>query len=243
MNPGRFILEARDLFRTVRDGDSEKAIIRGFSFNFERGEIYNIMGPSGSGKSSLLRMFNRLDEASDGQVLFEGAEYQSYHPCELRRRIGYMFQTPYLFPGSIRENLLYPDSGLSDTRLRELITGIKLDPNLLDTDTDNLSLGEKQRIALARLLAAGPSMVLLDEPTSALDPGNTLAIEELIRNIARRHELTVIMVTHNPEQAVRMGGEALLLYKGELAEWGGSDQVVNNPRTEIGRRYKEKDCG
>ena len=112
---------------------------------------------------------------------------------------------------------------------------------MLDLPVDNLSVGEMQRVALARLLASEPEVALLDEPTSALDPGNTDAVEKLIRDIVDKRGLTVVMVSHDPEQVLRMKGEALLMVAGKLVESGPCEQVVNEPQTKLGRQYRDRE--
>jgi len=223
------------------DAPDGKVIIDDFSFNFISGNIYTILGPSGAGKTSLLRLINRLDEPTGGEVIFESKAQSEYSPCSLRCKIGYLFQTPHLFPGGVEDNIRFANSGISKDRLRTLLEQVHLAPELLSVSSEKLSVGEKQRVALARLLATGPTVVLLDEPTSALDPSHTEGIENLIRELAGSGKLTVIMVTHNPEQALRMGGESLLLVSGRLVEHGSAEQVVRQPQTELGRRYQSRE--
>ena len=234
------VLELRGLSRTI-DAPDGKVIIDDFSFSFLRGNIYTILGPSGAGKSSLLRLINRLDEPTGGEVIFDSKVQGEYSPCQLRRKIGYLFQTPHLFPGGVEENIRFANSSISTDKLRTLVDHVHLSPELLSVPGEKLSVGEQQRVALARLLATGPMVVLLDEPTSALDPSHTEGIENLIRELADSGELTVIMVTHNPEQALRMGGESLLLVSGRLVEHGSAEQVVRHPKTELGRRYQSRE--
>ena len=233
------ILEVTGLSRIVRVHDRPKKIIDDFSFSFGMSKIYNILGPSGSGKSSLLRLFNRLDEPSGGRIIFKGKDYQNYSACELRRRVGYLFQIPHLFRGTVRDNLLFANPGLTDRQIQKLFSQARVDRKLNDINIGNLSVGEKQRVALARLLAIDPEIILLDEPTSALDPANTEAIENLINCLIDEKRLTAIVVTHNPQQAIRLGGETLLLFEGKLIEWGTSERVVYDPRTEVGRRFSK----
>jgi putative ABC transport system ATP-binding protein len=111
---------------------------------------------------------------------------------------------------------------------------------MIDRDVETLSIGEKQRVALARLLATNPEVVLLDEPTSALDPSYTESIENLVKTIVRQMSLTVIMVTHNPQQALRIGGETILMVAGRLVESGPCERVIKDPQTEEGYLYKAK---
>ena len=162
-------------------------------------------------------------------------------PCELRRRVGCLFQTPYLFEGTVRDNIRYANAGLTDEELVSLACRAQIAGELIDADVDSLSVGEKQRVALARLLATGPSVALLDEPTASLDPGHSQAIESLIGSTVDETGLTVVMVSHSPEQAIRMGGEALLMVNGRLVESGPSDQVINRPGTELGRKYRDRE--
>jgi putative ABC transport system ATP-binding protein len=172
--------------------------------------------------------------------LFHGTSIADIDPCELRRRIGYLFQVPHLFEGSVTDNIRYAHPETTDENIRHLAERIQIEPSMINSPIDNLSEGEKQRVAIARLLATNPEVILLDEPTSALDPTRTEVIENLVRKIVSEDGITALMVTHIPEQAVRMGGDTLLLVNGSLVEHGPSGDVVNNPQTEQGRQYREK---
>ena len=240
MPANEIILEATSLGRVVQTANGPKTIISDFSYTFQRGCVYCILGPSGAGKSSLLRLMNRLDSPTSGRVLFEGTDTSALSPCDLRRRMGYLFQTPYLFEGTATDNLLYANHELTRTQIEDLTAAVHINPDLLSEPVDGLSLGEKQRVALARLLATYPVIALLDEPTSALDPATTLAIENSIKSIVRQTGLSVIMVSHDPSQALRMDDQALLIAGGRLIEWGSADEVINSPKTELGRNYKER---
>ncbi|TET93725.1 MAG: ATP-binding cassette domain-containing protein [Candidatus Zixiibacteriota bacterium] len=234
------ILETVGLSRFVRDGGNIKTILDDFSYSFGKGCIYTIIGPSGAGKSSLLRLLNRLDEPTGGDILFGGKNTKEFAPCYLRRLIGHLFQTPYLFPKTVRDNFLYADSKLPSGTVERLAEQVQIPSSMIDRDVETLSIGEKQRVALARLLATNPEVVLLDEPTSALDPSYTESIENLVKNIISHRTLTVIMVTHNPEQALRMDGETILMVAGRLVESGPCERVIKDPQTEEGHLYKAK---
>jgi putative ABC transport system ATP-binding protein len=197
------------------------------------------LGPSGAGKSSLLRLLCRLDEPTDGLIIFRGDDYRNHRPNELRKQIGYLFQTPHLFPGTIRDNFLFADSEINDDNINNLLKVAGLNSAIAGEEAENLSVGERQRVSIARLLALEPSVVLLDEPTSAIDPANKYLIEDLIRRLYRDNNITVIMVSHDPAQALRMSGETLLIVDGRLAECGNSEQLINEPQTELGRLYKD----
>lgn len=235
------LLEVSHLNRTIIQNDKTVTIINDISYRFFNKVIYTIIGPSGAGKSSLLRLINRLDEPTSGDIFFHGKSFSHYSPCELRQKIGYLFQTPYLFEHTVRDNLLYANEELSDRELLYLVEEVNLKADFLRRTINNLSEGEKQRVALARLLATKPEIILLDEPTSSLDPSATQTIEQLVKNIVIREELTALVVTHHPEQALRIGQEALLLVNGEIVEAGQVEQVINNPQTKSGLLYKARE--
>jgi putative ABC transport system ATP-binding protein len=220
---------------------NSKQILQDISFEFKRGSLYTILGPSGAGKSSFLRLLNRLDEPTGGEVLFDGKPHCDYDPGFLRRKIGYLFQSAYLFPGTVRDNVLYANPAVTQEEMEALLSRSAMSPTMADSPVDNLSGGEAQRVALARMLATEPEVVLLDEPTSALDPTATSIIEKSIKRLVHEDGLAVLMVTHNPEQALRMGGETLLLVDGRLVEHGPSEKVINDPSSVEGRRYRDKE--
>lgn len=232
------ILEVKKLCRSISENNQSKLIVNNISYRFHKEKIYTVIGPSGAGKSSLLRLLNRLDEPTSGEVLFNSENYTTVHPVELRKKIGYLFQTPYLFDGTVKENLTYACNNFSDEELYSLISKVHIKKEMLSRSVDNLSIGEKQRVAIARLLAVQPEIILLDEPTSALDPGHTKAIENLIKEIVSSEKITAIVVTHLPQQALYLGEETLLLVNGKLVEHGNTQNVINNPQTEEGKLYK-----
>lgn len=235
------ILKTRDLTREIAKNGSVIRTVDSVTFEFNKGLVYNIVGPSGAGKSSFLRLLNRLDEPTGGEVTYYDKLIQSYEPTELRKKISMLFQTPYLFPGKVRDNLNYccSKSDIADIDFHLKRVGLKAE--YADRDADDLSVGEKQRVALARSLFQEPDILLLDEPTSALDPTSSRKIEELILALSRELCLTIIVVTHSPEQALRLGGKALLLVKGSLIETGDSAEMLTEPSTELGQRYISKE--
>jgi len=231
------VLKAENISRLSIANKKPKRVIDEFSYSFYRNRIYNILGPSGAGKSSLLRLFNRLDEISDGKLFYKDKELREYSPCSLRREVGYLFQTPYLFPQTVKDNFAYVDSSLTEDAIVEMLTSVNLKSDYLQSTVDVLSVGEKQRIALARLLAMNPRVMLLDEPTSALDERNSSKILKLIKGLISQNDMTIIMVTHDPRQALDLEGEALLLVDGRLVEHGPARDLVTGPRTEAGKLF------
>ena len=235
------IVSVSHLTREVTIGETAKAIVDDISFDFRKGGVYTILGPSGAGKSSFLRLINRLNEPTSGEVTFEGKDYREISPTLLRRRVGYLFQTPIMFPGTVKDNILFANDKLDNAGLGKLLESASVPRSLVNQSDDKLSGGEKQRVALARLLATDPSVILLDEPTSALDPTYTGMIENVIKKIVAETGVTAIMVSHDPNQAVRMNGTGLLLVAGKLVEQGPTRDLVENPKTDLGRRYRDRE--
>jgi putative ABC transport system ATP-binding protein len=231
------ILEAREVTREVNRKGKTTRTVDTISFIFKKSSIYNIVGPSGAGKTSFLRLLNRLDEPTSGEIFFYDKMLPEYPPPELRKRVSMIFQEPYLFTGTVKDNLDFccPDKKLENYAFHLERVGLR--PEFAEKESSELSVGEKQRVALARSLVMNPEVLLLDEPTAALDPTSAQTIEHLILSLASELCLTAIMVTHNPEQAKRMGGRALLLFAGKLIESGDTDELLANPSTEQGRRY------
>ena len=221
----RSILHAAGLGRTV----VEKVILHDISFDVIAGDLLGVVGASGSGKSSLLRLLNRLDEPSSGKVFLNGEDYRQLPPQELRRRVGMVTQRPYLFPGDVASNLRFGPAqrgdSVSDEELASLLKRVGL-PGFARQNVAVLSGGEQQRVSLARTLANRPEVLLLDEPTSALDEASKMGIEQLIVSLVRDHRLTCVMVTHDRDQARRMCDRVLMLEAGRLVQSGSALEVL-----------------
>lgn len=206
-----------------------KRILEDINLEVSEGEVVAIVGPSGSGKSSLLRLLNRLDEPTSGTVYFEGKDYRTLAPAELRRRVGMVMQSAFLFPGTVAENIRFGqaqrDEPLSEQAIGGLLAQVGLD-GFYARDIHNLSGGEAQRVALARALANSPAVLLMDEPTSALDVNSKLGIESLISTVVASRRLTCIIVTHDLQQAGRMAGRVALLSSGRLVRTGLTREVL-----------------
>ena len=192
-------------------------IVDDVSVEVRSGEVLAIVGPSGSGKSSLLRLLNRLDEPTSGTVFFQSTDYREIPPRELRRKVGMVTQRPFLFPGTVYENVSFGPrqrgEEFSPSQAEELLTRVGLGCYAA-RDVTNLSGGEAQRVSLARALANSPIVLLLDEPTSALDEEAKAEVESLIRDIIRETHLTCIVVTHDTAQAARMATRLMRLQGG-----------------------------
>lgn len=198
----------------------KQEILQGVSFELKKGEFINIMGASGSGKSTLLRTLNGLESYQRGSIFYQGRDLQEIEPTALRKEVGYVFQTPYLFGELVKENLIYPltlhKEEVQQEYMKGLLDQLNLTEDILEKKCKELSGGEQQRICLARSLMLQPKVLLLDEITSSLDPYNTKLVEDFIKKIHKKLDLTTILVTHSLEQAEAMGERTLFLSKGKI---------------------------
>jgi putative ABC transport system ATP-binding protein len=215
-------IELREVFKTVfrQPGTSTRSeILRGVNLEVDKGELITIMGPSGAGKSTLLRLINRLTEADSGTILVDSASIKDYDPRELRRKVGMVFQIPVVFKGSVRENIAFGKKlWKTDADVDELASEAAISTELIDADAGNLSVGEKQRVCIARALANKPEALLLDEPTSALDRASAEKVESLLLRLQAEHGLTMLWVTHEREQSRRISRHNYVLEDGKLRE-------------------------
>jgi len=209
----------------------QRILVQDVSVQASSGEIIAIVGPSGAGKSSFLRLLNRLDEPTSGTVLLRSEDYRSIRPQELRRRIGMVMQTAYLFPGTVSANIAFGPRQrgevLAAGQIASLLERVGL-PGFADRDVSHLSGGEAQRVALARTLANAPEVLLADEPTSALDEASVRGIEELILDIIQERQMTCVIVTHNRAQATRLAARTMVMEASRLIAIGPTREVLHN---------------
>jgi len=224
--PNLVILETVHLTRSVNG----VTLVNDITVQVRTGEVLAVVGPSGSGKSSFLRLLNRLDEPTSGTVFLGGTDYRQFQSRELRRKVGMVMQRPFLFPGTVYQNVSFGPRQrgelLSEQRVEELLTRVGLS-GYATRDVANLSGGEAQRVSLARALANSPIVLLLDEPTSALDEAAKSEVEALIRDIIRESHLTCVIVTHDIAQAARMGTRVMTLERGRATRVGTVEEVLH----------------
>ena len=222
---GAVVLRTEHLGRSVGD----ISVVADISLDVYHGEMLGIVGASGSGKSSLLRLLNRLDEPTSGTVFLDGQDYRQFSPRELRRRVGMVTQRPFLFPGNVAGNIrfgpLQRGEVVADEDIARLLERVGL-PGFAGREVANLSGGEQQRVSLARALANRPEILLLDEPTSALDEQAKMGVEQLICSLVKDTSLTCVMVTHDRDQARRMCDRVALLEAGRLIQYGKPAEVL-----------------
>jgi phosphate transport system ATP-binding protein len=213
------------------------------SMGFRKNKVTALIGPSGCGKSTLLRLLNRMNDLIDGtrvegEILFEDKNiYASdIDPVEIRRKIGMVFQKPNPFPKTIYNNIAYGPKltstnhndldALVEQSLKQAVLWDEV-KDFLNKSAMNLSGGQQQRLCIARALAMKPDILLMDEPTSALDPISTAKIEELIEELKKNY--TIIIVTHNMQQAARISDETAFFYIGNLVEYNKTEKIFTKP--------------
>ena len=222
-----------------------KEAVRKVDLQIPSGQVTAIIGPSGCGKSTLLRAINRMNDLvpgchAGGELVYRGQDLYSpeIDVVALRRRIGMVFQKPNPFPKSVFDNVAYgprlhgrPGRGELEELVERSLAAASLWDEVKDRLHDNaigLSGGQQQRLCIARALAVGPEILLMDEPTSALDPRATLRIEDLIDEL--RGQYTIIIVTHNMQQAARVSDWTAFMYEGNLVEFGGTQGLFTKPQ-------------
>jgi UDP-glucose/iron transport system ATP-binding protein len=212
-------------------------ILKGIDADVPQGSITAVVGPSGSGKSTLLRTMNRLIEPTAGEVYLDGEPTSAMDPLELRRRVGMVFQLPALFGATVEEAVLYGArlAGRSADAGR-LLEMAGLDASFRDKAPQSLSVGEQQRVSLARALALEPEALLMDEPTSALDEAARRRIEDLVRELNASLGLTIVFVSHDLGQVERVADYVIFLAAGRSeGEWS-KEEFFSGPG-ERARRY------
>ncbi|HEX7406809.1 MAG TPA: ATP-binding cassette domain-containing protein [Candidatus Binatia bacterium] len=223
-----------------------RPVLTDVTLGFESGGKYSILGPSGAGKTTLLRLLNRLEDPTAGTLWFHDTPYQHLSAITLRRRVAMVFQVPIIFSGSVQDNLCtalrlqHQDNSVATTELSRLLELAGLNGIGLTRDATALSTGEKQRVCIARALMTRPEVLLLDEPTAPLDPTAARRLIESIAQLSHGSQLTVIMVSHQPELARAFGGRVILLVGGRVVEQAEAAQFFVAPTTAQGRSYLDR---
>ncbi len=231
-------------------GDNEA--VKQVSLSIRLGEVLALIGPSGCGKTTLLRTLNRLTEltpgaARGGTILLDGTDVDDLEVTALRRRVSMVFQQPNPFPMSIFDNVAYalreqsrkrPGRSVVEPLVEDALHRAGLWDEVkdkLDAPALRLSGGQQQRLCIARAIATRPEVLLMDEPCSALDPRSTAVIEQLIGEL--RTDLAIVIVTHNMQQARRVGDKVAFMYLGDLVEYGPAEQIFDAPQAQRTRDY------
>jgi len=199
---------------TVRAGGKE--ILHQVTTIVPPNHVFTIVGPSGAGKSTFLRTINRLVEMDSGEIMLDGGSIRDLEPVELRRRVGMVFQIPLPFEGTVEDNLLMGPmlNGSPEPDVGDLLDMVGLGGAFAGRKASELSVGEQQRMCIARAIANGPEVLLMDEPTASLDFESAAKVEDLILNLRESGDLTLVIVTHDMDQGRRIGDWTMLMRDG-----------------------------
>ena len=228
----------------------EKHALKNINIDIYKNKVTAFIGPSGCGKSTLLRCFDRMNDLIDeckitGLISYEGKDIKQMNPIELRTEVGMVFQNPNPFPMSIFDNVAYGPrcQGIKNkATLTKIVVGSLKKTALYDEVSDrlkdsalSLSGGQQQRLCIARCIAMNPKVILMDEPTSALDPIATLKIEELMEDLKK--DFTIIIVTHNMQQATRISDYTAFFMLGEIIEYAPTEKLFKDPQNKKTEDY------
>lgn len=240
------LFEVKDLYLSYSDNE----VLHNINMDISEKEVTAFIGPSGCGKSTLLRCFNRMNDLINdckikGEILLDGKDINKINPIEVRTNVGMVFQSPNPFPMSIYDNVVYGlrcngvrKKQILDEVVVQSLTKAGLYEEVKDRLKENalsLSGGQQQRLCIARCIAMRPDVILMDEPTSALDPIATAKIEELIIDLKK--EFTIIIVTHNMQQATRISDNTAFFLLGDLIEYNKTEDLFRNPKNKKTEEY------
>ena len=232
-------------YRDVGMTYGDKTILKNINLTIEDGELFVLVGPSGSGKTTLLRMLNQLTVPTAGDVYLDDRKIKTYDVRQLRLHMGYVLQDSCLFPNlTVADNVTIQleQQGVGKQQRREraaeLLTEVDLDPEqYADRYPHELSGGQQQRVALIRALATAPKLVLMDESFSALDPVLRQKAQELVLKLHQTYRPTIVFVTHDMQEALRMGHRIAVLHQGELQQVGTPSEILRHPANDFIRQF------
>lgn len=232
-------------FKNISKVYGKKAALQHVSMTIESGEFFVLVGTSGSGKTTTLKMINRLITPTEGTVEIDGVDTREIELRELRLRIGYVLQTGALFPNlTVAENIeIIPEmKGWPKTERRKTVKSylemVGLDPEqYMDRYPRDLSGGEQQRVGILRAIITKPDILLMDEPFSALDPISRNQLQKLIKNLHETFKMTIVFVTHDMAEAVKLGTRICVMSKGEIVQLDTPQEIKEHPAHEVVKRF------
>ena len=210
----------------------DNQVLKDITIEYLPQKIHVLLGASGSGKSSLLRLLNALMDPNSGEISYNNMIYSQTHPKEIRKKIGMVFQKPALFDGTVYDNLIWSmkvqKTPIDKSKIENMLSQLDIPVDYLDKPIENLSVGEQQRVCIVRTLLANPDVILFDEPTSALDPQRSKKVLELIKQINTQYQKTVILVSHDVGTAIDIADTITFLHDGEILFYGTKNQFINS---------------
>lgn len=239
------VLKIENVSKVYKGG---KKAVKNITLDIKKGEFICFIGPSGCGKTTTMKMINRLIEPSEGKILINGENIMEKDPVELRRQIGYVIQQIGLFPHmTILENITLVPKLLKwidqekKERALELLQLVDMGPEYLERYPYELSGGHQQRIGVLRALASNPPLILMDEPFGALDPITRDALQEEFKNLQRTLNKTIVFVTHDMDEAIKLADRIVILKAGEIVQVGTPDEILRNPANEFVEEFIGKE--
>lgn len=234
------IIKLEGVFKSYRDNK----ILKDFNLDIKKGEFLTIIGSSGCGKTTILKLINGLLTPDDGKIYVGGEDISKVNQIELRRSIGYVIQGVGLFPHmNVRKNISYVPNLTKreskreiELKVEKLIKVVGLSEDMLNRYPSELSGGQRQRIGIARALAASPSILLMDEPFGAVDEITRKLLQEEILRIYKEFNVTIIFITHDIKEALKLGTRVLVMDKGEVIQLDAPQEIIENPRTNFVRQ-------
>lgn len=242
-------MQAMIEFRHVRKAYGEKVILEDFNLSVERGEFVTIIGSSGCGKTTALKMVNGLLEPDSGEIMVEGENIREKDQTLLRRNIGYAIQGSVLFPHmTVEQNIAYVPNLLNKRdkkKTRDAVSRwmriVGLDEEMRGRYPAELSGGQQQRVGIARALAASPEILLMDEPFGAVDEITRSQLQTELKQIYKKTGITILFVTHDISEALKLGTKVLVMDRGEIQQYSSPDELLRHPATEFAARLVEQE--
>ena len=236
-------------FKNIKKVYGDKVVMEGFSLTVEKGDFVTVIGSSGCGKTTALKMVNGLIEPDAGEILINGENIRSKDQTQLRRNIGYAIQGSVLFPHmTVEQNISYVpnllnkrDKARTKAAVSKWMGIVGLDEELKERYPSELSGGQQQRVGIARALAASPEILLMDEPFGAVDEITRAQLQSELRQIYERTRITVLFVTHDIGEALKLGTKVLVMDQGEIQQYGTPEELLRHPATPFVERLVEKE--
>ncbi|RBQ22963.1 Trehalose/maltose import ATP-binding protein MalK [Candidatus Methanobinarius endosymbioticus] len=231
-------------FEDVKKSYDDKTILENFNLKIDKGEFVTIIGSSGSGKTTALKMINELIKPNEGKIFISGNDISKEDGVNLRRNIGYVIQGNVLFPHlTVEKNIAYVPNLLNkknyektEHAVKKWIKVVDLDKSLLKKYPFELSGGQQQRVGIARALAASPEILLMDEPFGSVDAITRNQLQKEIKRIHDETNITIVFVTHDINEALLLGDKILIINDGEIEQYGTPEQIKNEPKTDFAKK-------
>ena len=228
-------------FRHVKKAYNDETIIEDLNFSIEKGDFVTMVGSSGCGKTTTLKMINALIEPTAGDIFVEGTNIRERDPVQLRRSIGYAIQGSVLFPNmTVEQNIAYvpnllnkKDRERTERAVEKWMKIVGLDPSMRERYPDELSGGQQQRVGIARALAASPEILLMDEPFGAVDEITRSSLQDEIMRIHRETNITILFVTHDIREALKLATKVFIMDHGEIQQYDTPDEILQHPANEF----------